>query len=154
MGYNTTFYITITAATAARRLSIVQKILALSHISAVDVKDCLAEYQLKAEKEVYEVSFNAKWYQWHQDIQTSSYDACIRVTDYELILHEYESLKISGFGEQDDDVWRAFVTKRKFLREYCAFFNWINNEAECINSEQDEICSGCQSCAERDPIFD
>ena len=159
MGYYTTFQITVSAAAEARRLEIVKKMLQLAHMAGTsDAKEILDNYQLSPKNQVYySFSFDAKWYEWAKDVRGSWFDSNLAV--YEgLVLQEGESVTILGYGDENDDIWKAFVSKRKFSQEHCAKVNWIHKEpvCECDGEDEDnnEKCTGCQGCAEREPVFD
>lgn len=77
MGYDTTFQITVSADTEARRLEIVNKMLQLAHMAGTsEAKEILDNYQLNPENRLYYTfSFDAKWYEWAKDVCGAWYDS-------------------------------------------------------------------------------
>lgn len=151
MGYITYFIIGIEASRSDRRLAIINRILELATVSAADKTKVLAEYEKSSAVGVYAIRFYAEWYYWKRDVcgywfchQTNSIQDGIRP-------NEGESLSIHGYGSNASDIWKAFVTNRKFSQEHCASFIWTNKKNKCPSGKQ---CSGCMACADRKPIFD
>ena len=154
MGYITDFVVTIEAATNERRLEIVKRILQLAMIGTIDESKALAGYDQLSKTGFHTVSFDAKWYDWQRDVRGGWYSYETKSIHDGLELNEGESLSIEGFGEDDEDVWKAFVTRRKFTHEHCASIKWLNKRDTCDNCDEDETCPGCGGCADREAIFD
>lgn len=150
MGYITNFVIDVEAATNERRLEIVKRILELAMVGTMSGRNALDQ---SVEIGFHTISFDAKWYDWKQDVCGFWYSYETKSVQNGLHLNEGESLNIQGYGD-DEDVWKAFVTKRKFRHEYCAFIKWVNKQAACGDCDEGEICTGCHGCADREAIFD
>lgn len=149
MGYNTSFTITIVAPTLERKRELAEAIVNLARIGS-DKDEALFNF------DTFEVlQFDAKWYEWKHDVQGSWWDAEIRDVREGLKLNEGESLSLEGYGDDDDDVWRAFVSRRKFSIEHCDHVEWTNKRELCDNcdSDDEDKCPGCQGCADRVPVY-
>lgn len=155
MGYQTTFQIEIVAATEARRLEIVRNILQLAKVTIDTEKEAIKEYQSGATKGFYSLIFTTAWYGWELDLSGNWYNYEVKGLVRRLILNEKESLSVLGYGEMNGDIWKAFVSKRRFSRQHCFSYRWINKKSQCDNNAINELlCTGCQNCADRDPVFD
>lgn len=149
MGYNTTFTITITASPVERQRELAQQICRLACISGSDEHKALEDYDYTAV-----LTFDAKWYEWKRDLQGAWYDIEFKDIRHGLQLKDDESVIVSGAGAGDNDMWRAFTSKRKFSVESCRLVIWTKKRlGKCGNIDSDDICSGCLSCADRKAIY-
>ena len=149
MGYITKFKITIHAASADRQLEIAKVIIRLARIGTVAENEAMEEFLRSGL-----LTFDAKWYHWDQDLRGDWYDFSTKGIRKGLHLAEGESLEIKGIGEEYDDMWKAFVSKRKFSQERCLRVDFIDKESQCIEDEGGDHCRGCASCATRVPIYE
>lgn len=150
MGYYTYFEITISAATPERKREIAKRVIALARLGTTSRNEVLTEFEKEGS-----LSFVAQWGDWKHDVQGSWYDRTTRSVREGLHLEEGESLNIEGSGEEDRDMWRAVVTRRKFSIERCLRAEFINKQSPCENDETEpDPCTGCSACAERVPVYE
>lgn len=152
MGYNTNFRITIHAST--KRQQELAKVLV--HVAKVDATE--KEEALKRFEEQGVLSFTSKWPSWERDVK--GWNDCLHAkngnTDMALLLEEGELFEIEGFGDDDNDIWQSVVTKRMFFIKRCLRVEFVNKrpcEKWSDNNGTRVQCTGCQSCADRLPIY-
>lgn len=148
MGYNTTFTITITASPVERERELAQQICRLACISRSDEHKALEDYDYTGV-----LTFDAKWYEWKTDLQGAWWDPEFKDIRQGLQLRENESVTVDGAGDNGDDMWRAFASKRKFSVESCHRVVWTKREGKCYNIDSDDECPGCLSCADREAVY-
>lgn len=149
MGYITSFYVTIVAS-PERKLQLAKHILDLGCIrGSLDVKDALEGL------ETFDLlKFEARWYEWKRDAQGNWWDVETKSIRIGINLEDGESLSIEGFGDDDIDIWKAFVSKRKFSVEYCHHVEWHNKSQDCGNVDEGSECTGCQACSTRIAVWE
>jgi len=148
MGYYTDFTISIKATTPARKAEIFKTLIKLAGVE--HTSDGAA---VTRRFEQYSIChFDATWYHWDRDVQGDWFDGKRIVKG--LQLNEGENLNIEGFGEHDDDIWKSFVSKRKFSIEHCLRVEFAA-KGPCEDDETEPVkCTGCQGCATRVPIYE
>lgn len=148
MGYITMFYVTIVAS-SERKLKLAQHILKLACRAGSDADEALRDF------ETFDLlKFDARWYEWKRDAQGNWWDYETKSVREGIKLEDGESISIEGFGDDDIDVWKSFVTKRKFSVEYCHHVEWQNKSQDCGNMDEESECAGCQACATRIPVYE
>lgn len=152
MAYATVFKINITASNDRKHI-IAKDVLALAGAKGDKLEKQYQKFQRRGH-----LDFCTTWYDWESDLRRASrsissetwWNPKTKEFQTSLHLHDGEMLNIEGFGDDDEDIWRAVVTNRKFSLEYCLRVEYINK----VSCESDKNCTGCQDCAERLPIYD
>lgn len=153
MEYITPYKIFIEA-TPQRRREIAERILDINHWIDPQRQRKLDKFEQNGF-----LRFSRKWFDWEKDLRVSFEFVGGQFVKRGIPLNDGESIRIEAEGEEEDDYWKAFLSKTKFSVKHCLRVEYHDRRPGCVTEEGEDddgnalICTGCRSCATPIPIY-